>query len=179
MNATENKADILFQPIPAVAVANYFVTKAFEDSVPITLLQVVKLTYLAHGWHLGHTHGKGLILEQVQAWKYGPVIPSVYVAFRENGDSPIKELAKSWSINGFQTLKVPKTDSRTTLLDNVWKAYGKYSGPQLSELTHQHGTPWDLVWNEFDGKNGYAVVIPDALIQKHYEERLKQSEESR
>lgn len=65
----------------AIAVANYFVDLSQKYKVPIHLLGLVKRVYIAHGLALAYRH-KGLIdprFDKVEAWKYGPVIPSVYL----------------------------------------------------------------------------------------------------
>jgi len=59
-----------------LAVANYFIKKSQDDGIAVTPMQLVKLVYIAHGWHLGLHHSQ-LLTESIQAWKYGPVIPSV------------------------------------------------------------------------------------------------------
>ena len=71
-------------------IANYFISKALADGIKLTLLQLIKLVYLAHGWHLGLT-GRPLISETVQAWKYGPVIKSLYDRFKRYDSQPLDE----------------------------------------------------------------------------------------
>ena len=57
----------------ALAIANYYIDKANVEDTPLDHLRLQKLVYLAHGWHLA-IHGRPLIEESVEAWKYGPVI---------------------------------------------------------------------------------------------------------
>ena len=76
------------------AVANYFLDCAKEDGESLTLLKLVKLVYLAHGWHLGLT-GDPLIKENVEAWRYGPVVPSIYHDLKIFGNNAITRYA-SW-----------------------------------------------------------------------------------
>ena len=45
--------------------------------IETTPMHVLKLVYLCHGWCLGFT-GEALINEPVEAWTYGPVVPTVY-----------------------------------------------------------------------------------------------------
>ena len=45
--------------------------------IDTTPMHVIKLVYLAHGWMLGFT-SRALINEAVEAWTYGPVVPSTY-----------------------------------------------------------------------------------------------------
>ncbi len=42
-------------------------------------MKLHKLLYYAAGWHLGFT-GEPLFDEDIEAWQYGPVVPSIYLA---------------------------------------------------------------------------------------------------
>ena len=68
-------------PVRARAVANEFIHLAKADGRSLTPLQLIKLTYIAHGWMLT-LYGRPLIVDEVEAWKYGPVIPDLYQATR-------------------------------------------------------------------------------------------------
>ena len=81
--------------VNALAVANYFVELSKRDKVPLHLLGLVKRVYIAHGFSLAIT-GRPLIdprFDRIEAWKYGPVIPSVYHSFKHNKYDPITEPA--------------------------------------------------------------------------------------
>src|ERR1700680_3484243 len=75
-------AHYLRMPFSAAAVANEFLRLAHRDNKPITPLKMQKLVYFAHGWHLALT-GRPLLSEPIQAWEYGPVIPTIYKEFSE------------------------------------------------------------------------------------------------
>ena len=62
---------------PTVAVANAILTAARAQGILLTPLQLAKLVYIAHGWWLAHS-GQPLSPDEVQAWKYGPLIPALY-----------------------------------------------------------------------------------------------------
>lgn len=57
-----------------VLVADYFITNAVGSLTP---LQVIKMVYIAHGYSLALLD-EPLVEEAVEAWRYGPVLPSVY-----------------------------------------------------------------------------------------------------
>ena len=60
---------------PAVVVANYFVDKGKEEGRPVEgVLKLIKLVYIAHGWHLG-VNKKPLIREDVEALEVRPRYP--------------------------------------------------------------------------------------------------------
>ncbi|QLH42366.1 MAG: DUF4065 domain-containing protein [Coxiellaceae bacterium] len=55
-------------------------------------MKLAKLIYVAHGWSLA-LNDVPLIDEAVQAWKFGPVIESVYHEFKHFGNDVINSLA--------------------------------------------------------------------------------------
>lgn len=150
-----------------LAVANYFIEKALSDGTELTPMKLVKLTYIAHGWYLALSDGKPLISDSVQAWKYGPVVPEVYHRFKRYGSGPITSVEQR--LGATPSVSDPKI---TKFLDRIWNVYGKYTGLQLSTLTHRPGTPWDIVWNQNNGKNSLDVTIPNGIIEDHYKSKM-------
>lgn len=149
-----------------LAVANYFIKKSMADGIPLTPMKLLKLVYIAHGWHLG-IKGEPLINESVQAWKYGPVIKSIYDEFKKFGNSPISETAYELSDKGQVIIPMVSPD-KEPFLDKIWDVYKNFDGLQLSSLTHKTGTPWDQIWNQDSNKRKFGVIIPNNLIEEHY-----------
>jgi uncharacterized phage-associated protein len=79
-------------PYDPKAIANYLLEVAKNHNETLTPMKIQKLVYFANGWHLA-LKNEPLINEQVEAWPYGPVIPSLYRAFRRFGDQAITALA--------------------------------------------------------------------------------------
>jgi uncharacterized phage-associated protein len=167
----------------AIAVANYFLAKAKIVGKSMTPMQIVKLVYVAHGWHLGLT-GKPLFVDDVQAWKYGPVVPSVYNAFKKYGSGPILEPGTEIKFDegfNFGNLKassvVPEVhdQQRRNLLDRIWDVYGSYDGITLSAMTHKTRTPWDIAYNDMGGKFQSGFPIPNELIRAYYKQKADAS----
>jgi len=158
----------MYQPI---TIANYFIKKHGKANSTMTPMKLVKLVYIAHGWYLGIT-GNPLLDENPEAWKYGPVIPSVYHRFKRYGRNPINEIV------GNEDPENVLSDEVKSFLDRIWLVYGKYSAIQLSAKTHEKGTPWYQVWNRKVEKVGYGweafslYQIPDTLIQDYYKAKL-------
>jgi len=156
---------------PAVAIANHFLELAKNEHKIIQPMKLQKLVFLAHGWHLG-IHEKPLITERVEAWEWGPVIPSVYHAFKQFGRKPVTESGESpaWNECGSVVSTIPRVneDDQETkdFLREVWKIYGKYTGIQLSNLTHEKGAPWDIARRGNEGQKWLA--IGDHIIQEYY-----------
>ena len=80
------------ETVTAIDVSNYLTNKAIDQNRPLTVMQALKLTYLAQGYHLS-LEDKPFFKEQVEAWKYGPVIRELYdyLIERKTEDHKIKE----------------------------------------------------------------------------------------
>ena len=123
-----------------------------------TPLQIIKLAYLAHGWHLAF-FGEDLFPDQVEAWPYGPVIPTLYNKVRKYRGNPIDTELFSNKVN---ISELP--DDQQRVINEVMRVYGKNNGMQLSTLTHKEGTPWS--------NTPLGNVVPNELIKEHFTEIL-------
>jgi len=146
--------------IIAIQVANFFLEKSFKENRALTVLKLVKLTYFAYGW-IAAVLDRQLFDEPVQAWKYGPVVPSVYFEFKRWGNLPIMAYGTKLDISdevdeaagdnpgeaqsGIVRMEYPpeiEDEDVREGLDWVWKMYSPYTGVSLSQLTHAKNTPW-------------------------------------
>jgi uncharacterized phage-associated protein len=143
-----------------ITIANYFIKKSFDTGIPLTPMKLVKLVYLAHGWNLA-IKDEALINEAVQAWKYGPVIPSVYQSVKHFGTQPISSMVNILKSE-------PIKEDTMPLLDKVWSIYEKHNGLNLSTITHQKDSPWDKTWNQNGGKEELFTIIPNDSIKEYY-----------
>src|SRR5271157_4349946 len=88
----------LFQgPQDARAVANYFLDLAKKENRPIDPMGIQKFVYFAHGWNLA-MYGRPLIIQDVEAWDYGPVIRDLYQDFKRFGNGPIETPAMTFGV---------------------------------------------------------------------------------
>ena len=62
--------------------------EADRVDIKITHLALHKLLYLSHGISLIE-NGRPFVSGYFEAWRYGPVHPAVYSAFKEAGEAPI------------------------------------------------------------------------------------------
>lgn len=153
----------------AGAVANYFLDRAAQEDRTLTHLKLQKLVYIAHGWHLAVT-GRPLLKDPIQAWKYGPVIPTLYQELKRYGNQPVTDHARWWdSETRTYHTDSPEFEAETNeVLDKVWSVYKKFSAAQLSTLTHQEGTPWFTVTDGGRIDSATGLSIGDDSIQEHY-----------
>lgn len=145
------------------AVANAFL----EKSNDMTLLKLLKLCYIAQGFSLAILNRPIFEDDHIEAWKYGPVIPSLYHEFKRfKGDiinikSFYIELTDDFDFNNTTPQLTDENDKK--IIEIVWNMYGKYSANELVSMTHKRGTPWDLVYIPNENR-----VIPAELIKKYY-----------
>lgn len=143
----------------AIAATEQLLHIAHKHGMGLTPMQVLKLVYISHGWMLG-LHQQPLFDEDVEAWKYGPVVPCVYRKYKEFRGSPIKSPGKDHE----EDMEGPKRN----MIGQVFDGYGTYTGIELSELTHQEGSPWDTA------RKARMDIIPNDLIQTYYRKLYNQ-----
>lgn len=155
----------------AQAIANFFLWQE-----QITQMKLHKLLYYAAGWHLGFTR-EPLFDEDIEAWQYGPVVPSIYLEFRSFGARPIDEVACELVPGQDARFRVrvprvePSDEEIQRFLGRVWKVYGSRTAAQLSGMTHAAGGPWAVTRAKHQGATN--AVIPKETMRLHFEERIK------
>ena len=143
-------------------VARYFLKRSQEiDSKGLDPMKLNKLVFLAQGWHLG-IHDESLINEDIEAWKHGPVIPSLYHKFKWYRARTIP--FKKYKDIPDQLL----TDKITEFLDMVWSSYKDHNAVYLSNLTHIKDSPWEKTWNLFGGHLIKGAVIDQDEMKGYY-----------
>lgn len=140
----------------ARSVANELLKMAKARGLALTNMQLQKLTYIAHGYSLGILH-RPLVKQPVEAWRWGPVIKDLYHALQRYGAGIVTEPIAIINMDS-----ITETDRR--LLATVLDAYSRFTGPQLSTMTHKKGTPWEEVYRP----NISSIVIPNPTIERHY-----------
>lgn len=129
--------------LKGVDIAQYILSKK-----EYTHLELEKLTYLCYADYLCST-GKKLFKDKIYAYKYGPVIKSVYNYYKKNeepfecvNDLEHKELQIEhmpiqskilFSVDGIDKIKC---------VEETLSKYGCLSASSLIELTHMQGSPW-------------------------------------
>lgn len=162
----------------AKEVANYFLDLAGKEGIELSPLQIQKLVYIAHGWHLAIYEDPLIDDEYAEAWEYGPVFPSLYNEFKEFGADPIKRLAteayyidflEEWSTS---TPSIKRNDAETQeFLNHIWKLHKELTGGQLINLTHTEGSPWKQTRDR--SGNIRNADIDNRIIEKYYREQLR------
>lgn len=145
----------------ASKIAFEFVKKGIEQGVPVTQMKLQKMVYFAHGIHLA-LYDKPLIKESFQAWKYGPVVPALYQAYKFYGSNPITDtdlIELLYDIDKEQL----DNDSQESI-NNTWDTLKDINASQLSNWTHNTGSPWET--NYVNGSSD--INIPNEEIKEYF-----------
>jgi uncharacterized phage-associated protein len=143
----------------SITVANRILDCAEKSGASVTSMQLLKLVYIAHGWMLG-LKGHPLIDDEIQAWKYGPVIPRLYNVVRKFRDNSI-----TGRLDDRRGEQPSLTSTEDAVVCQTFKEYGNLNGIILSRMTHAEGTPWAITYDP-DRPN---KIIPNDLIEDHYQ----------
>lgn len=139
-------------------VADFFIATANESDPEeddgMTNMKLNKLLFFAQAASL-QRFGKPLFDAPLEAWKYGPVVKSVYRTFKECQRDSIAKVAQPFD---WQTIPPETLD----LLCDIYRTYARdYSAMGLMRKTHQSDTPWSETYVPNENK-----VIPVESIQK-------------
>jgi uncharacterized phage-associated protein len=155
-------------PVSSTILANTILEIGFQKRVPVDPMKLQKLMFFAHGWHLAVV-GSPLASEGFDAWQYGPVNRPVYHEFKRFGANPITEYAKEQLTPEAEPASYVMNKSNKKAYDiiyGVWEKYSAFTAMQLSEMTHEEGTPWAVARSQ--GMSG----IPDHVISKYFKNLL-------
>ena len=138
--------------LKATDIANFFidVSNSMDEEI-ITNMKVNELVYFAQAWSLVKFNTK-LFNENIEAWEHGPVIPSVYQAFRPCGSKNIEMTIGEYDESIF-------TSEQLNFLADIALTYGKYTAAALRNISHKPGSPWAQVYE----KKKNNIITPESM----------------
>lgn len=153
--------------VTSTLAARTFVSKAEGKDYHLTPLKLLKLVYIAHGWHLA-LHDDVLIDEDVLAWPYGPVFRDLYRATKKFNrrlvdEVPMSEREELLTRRGKSEIGEEGVD----IIEAVGNRYRNDSGWALTLMTHKPGTPWYKT-HEKHGGTSDGPIIENSLIREYY-----------
>ena len=144
-------------------IAAYIIQLSNEIGEPLTNMKLQKLLYYAFSWYAVEKN-KPLFDENIMAWKYGPVVVSVYKAYEKFGADIIKK-ASDGDPNALD-------DFTKSLVDDVFSVYGNKTAIELANLTHSEA-PWR---DTFNPENQNTPIPFKAVVQYYTEIRAAAKE---
>lgn len=150
----------------ARAITNFFLDRAEEHGIPITIMTLLKVLYFAHAWHLADL-GRPLVAQPFEAWRHGPVNRVVYEQFKGVSKSPLggkRAVSFDPVALGYVTAPYSFDADTTKFLQDIFDYYAKFHPYKLSDLTHEVGGPWEKIWSEASTRAVPGMFIPNNLI---------------
>ena len=158
----------------ALAVAKcFFDLRKQDDGRDLGFVRIHKLVYFAHGLYLTESD-EPLIGEQLEAWQWGPIFPSLYhVLF---GQDVSEIMANAPSITD---------DHHRTFIEGVAASFRGFDTLTLSTVAHLKGSPWynavtkatsnpDVSVDYLRHNLPRGVVITQGAVQAYFKDMLKE-----
>ncbi|NWN45520.1 Panacea domain-containing protein [Candidatus Phytoplasma pruni] len=157
--ATKHKSPRSGKKTNIFDIANYII----ENNIcPITKMKMNKMIYYAHAKSLVE-YNEPLVTEEMQAWIYGPVFPTLTKVLKKFTYQPIP-------INTIKQGNSNKlTAQQKAILDTIIQKYGDKKASFLSHQTHDE-LPWLNAYDEH--KPWSENVINDEDIKTYFHQHL-------
>ena len=142
----------------ALKVAEYIIGYCNEKKKTISNLKLQKVLYFVQAQFLVN-HGQACFEEEIEAWDFGPVVPSVYHKYKIFGSTfiPIPSNTFGIDINDYD-----KSD-----INAMVDACSEYSATELVNITHNQD-PWKKTYRQYERK-----VISNELIREFFSKYSK------
>lgn len=151
------------------AVANLILDIGDFLGLRITNLALQKLLYFCHATYLVEKD-EPFLKGYFEAWKFGPVNPAVYKAFKRFGSSPIS--ARAVSVNPVDRTinRIPSSDDDDArrIAHKIVSTYGHMSPGRLVDVAHAVGAPWHFVVQRARESGSLGLRISDSVIIERF-----------
>ena len=105
--------------------------------------------------------GDSISLEPCEAWKFGPVFPSVYEKYRDFGKRDIEVDLSDEYVNGLLT------DKEKQIVDYVMNTFGIYNAWFLKDLTHLE-EPWIAARKGLSEDDASRNLMDEEIISSYF-----------
>lgn len=123
------------------AVCNSILKRSFEDGIKVTPMKLQRIIYLVYKEYLKRT-GCVLFRDNIQVWRTGPVVISIYDDYKYFKDKDITRFNRD--IKG--RVSVVSDIMILGIIDDIWDTYKNKSGIELSEVIRGTGGAWCNAW---------------------------------
>jgi len=164
--------------VEAIDIANYIIEYYNETlEKPINNLKLQKLLYYIQAMWITEKQ-KLLFNDDIEKWKYGPVVPNVYFEFRHYGKNPIKAPLSTLSIEKdkmkfveFNKNKINLSTEDFKKIDRVANRYKNTDPFNIVEQTHNEPM-WSNYKNKILSGKRHLLYNPNE-INKHFSKEDK------
>ncbi len=134
----------------AESVASYIVAEGMRIMHPVSNLQLQKILYYVQVHFLKKT-GRPFFDDDIEAWQFGPVIPTVYYRYAVFGPAPITI---------FNVPEIDLEEEERNDLNQIIREKAVLSPWAMVADTHQKGKAWDMYY-----KPGARNAIPKKAME--------------
>ena len=133
-----------------------------DEEFDVTPMKLQKLLYYCQGYSLALT-GRPMFDEEIVAWRYGPVVPSVYQEYKTYGACgiPLNIVGDEHDVHCVDA----------SIAQLVVREKGYMSGIALAKMTHREA-PWQ---DAYSGSYSNRVISQESL-KDFFDEALQQTE---
>lgn len=154
-------------------VVDYIVGQFADEEGSLSILKLQKLLYYVQAWHLAFGRGP-FFAGRFQAWVHGPVSREVYDRFKDT-HSLFSTVGERDIRSSFNPNALP-TEARDHI-DEILEAYGKFSGVQLENMTHEE-FPWVQARGTLKPFERCETEIEEGLMREFYGKLLKEASQA-
>jgi uncharacterized phage-associated protein len=157
------------QPFDPRSICNLILDEADKVGRPITNLALQKLLYFAHGQHLVEAQAP-LVAGFFEAWRYGPVHPTAYRAYRSARAEPIRFRAFLQDPFTSDPIPVPECQDPAAIerVCRIVRTYAGLTPGRLVEVSHAKNAPWAHIVDKARTKTILGLRIPDDVIRDRF-----------
>lgn len=157
------------RPYDPRSIANLMLDEGRRNGSTITNLALQKLLYFAHALFLVERK-RPLVSGNFEAWRYGPVHPAVYEAFKSAGDKPITTRAAGIDVLTGRRVELPLPDDDDVRrhIERVMSSYGRLTPGRLVDISHAKDAPWHFIVDKGRTSVAFGLRIPDDVIRERF-----------
>lgn len=130
--------------VKSMDIADYFVKSSIKQGIEINNLKLQKLLYYFYAKNLVENE-VNIFEDKFEKWQYGPVLPTVYHAYKQFGGFNIEHVPSHYKLNDnqddFIEYKFSDDDLPSEIrasIDLFVEKFKKYSPFDLVKKTHHH-----------------------------------------
>ena len=138
--------------------AIYFMREAIRKNCVMNVTKLQKMAFACYGYYLANSTDR-LFDEHPEAWKYGPVFPSLRANYNYIYQQALLSLYD----------EEPKwADSLVKeVVGFVLYHVGNWTANSLVAWSHAKGSPWSVTTNNGDIEY-IGMIIPDSIIKEYF-----------
>jgi uncharacterized phage-associated protein len=116
--------------------------------------------------------GKELFVDKIYAFKYGPVVDTVYKKYKKYGYKPIEKETEDIECKNISEMPAKSRilfaedgTEKILSIEKTLKKYGELTASQLVDLTHRENAPWSITPKS--SWLSYSTIKLDTIKEYH------------